>query len=206
LFLLFSFPLPDPSFVVPLLAAGGAELSPIGFDEEAMTVPNPAETDVAEPDVQQQQQQLQDGDIAHAALANADLAGLLAAITTSGAGLTWIMRPITAYRIAATIGGTAAMDIPRSLFGVPMVLSLNSPQQIMLVDANCILFSDDNGFDIDTTEQASLQMSDSPTDPATASTVFESLWPKNLWAVKITRWIAYQRAQTGSVAYMTVAY
>jgi hypothetical protein len=122
------------------------------------------------------------------------------------AGLTWVMRPITAYRFAATIGGTAAMDIPRSLFGVPMVLSLNSPQQITLVDANAILYSDDGGFDIDTTEQASLQMNDAPTDPAVAATVFEPLWQFNLWAVKVTRWLAYLRAQTGSVAYMTVTY
>ena len=140
-----------------------------------------------------------------AAQINADLSAMLALITTAGAGLTWIMRPLTAYKIAATIGGTAAADIPRTLFGIPMILSLNSPAQITLVDANCILFSDDGGFDVDTTEQATLQMDDSPTDPAAASTVFEALWARNLWAVKVTRWLAYLRAQTGSVTYMTVA-
>ena len=55
-----------------------------------------------------------------AAQINADLAGMLAAITTDGGGLTWIMRPMTAYKIAATIGGTAAVDIPRTLFGIPL--------------------------------------------------------------------------------------
>ena len=47
---------------------------------------------------------------------------------------------------------------------------------------------------------------DAPTDPAVAATVFESLWPRNLWAVKVTKWLAYLRAQTGAVSYMTVAY
>jgi hypothetical protein len=49
-------------------------------------------------------------------------------------------------------------------------------------------------------------MDGAPTDPAVAATVFQSLWQNNLWALKVTRWIAYLRAQTGSVAYMTVSY
>jgi hypothetical protein len=49
-------------------------------------------------------------------------------------------------------------------------------------------------------------MDGAPTDPAVASTVFTSLWQNNLWAVKVTRWIAYLPAQTGSVSFMTVTY
>ena len=93
-----------------------------------------------------------------AAQINTDLAAMLAAITTSGAGLTWVMKPMTAYKIAATIGGTAAVDVPRTLFGIPLVLSLNSPQQIALIDASCLLYSDDGEIDISTTDQASLQL------------------------------------------------
>jgi hypothetical protein len=120
--------------------------------------------------------------------------------------LTWIMRPLTAFKIAATIGGTAAVDIPRTLFGIPLILSLNSPAQITLIDANCILYSDDDGVDVDTSEQALLQVNDAPTDPPVAGTVYQSLYQHNLWAVKVTRWISYLRAQTGSVTYMTVSY
>jgi hypothetical protein len=136
---------------------------------------------------------------------NADLAGLLAAVTTPGP-LVWIMKPTTAYRIAATIGGTAAVNVPHTLFGIPLVLSANSLAQVTLLDPAQILYSDDGRIEIDSTEQASLQMNDTPTDPAVAATVFTSLWQNNLWAVKVTRWIAYLRAQTGSVAYMMVAY
>ncbi len=53
------------------------------------------------------------------------------------------MRPLTAYKIAATIGGTAAANIPLTLFGIPLVLSANSPQQVTLVDTPHILYSDD---------------------------------------------------------------
>ena len=37
-------------------------------------------------------------------------------------------------------------------------------------------------------------MNDTPTDPAVAATVFTSLWQNNLWAVKVSRWLAYLRA------------
>lgn len=143
---------------------------------------------------------------ATAAAINADLAGLLAAITTGGAGLVWIMRPLTAYKIAATIGGTAAADIPRTLFGIPLVLSANSPQQITLVDAAHILYSDDGGFELSISDKAALQMDSAPTDPAVAATVFVSLFQRNLWGVRVTRWLAYLRAQSGAVAWMTVTY
>ena len=57
----------------------------------------------------------------------------------------WIMRPGTAARIAATIGGTAAVNVPRTLFGIPLILSANSPAQITLLDPSQILYSDDGG-------------------------------------------------------------
>ena len=141
-----------------------------------------------------------------AAQINADLAGMLAAITTDGGGLVWIMKPSTAYRIAATIGGTAAADIPRTLFGIPMVLSINSPAQITLVDAAHILYSDSGGIDISISTQAAIQLDQVPTDPPVAATVIESLFPRNLFGIRVTRWLAYLRAQSGAVTYMTVAY
>jgi HK97 family phage major capsid protein len=141
-----------------------------------------------------------------AAQINADLSAMLALITTNGSGLVWIMRPLTAYKIAATIGGTAAVDIPRTLFGIPLILSINSPAQITLVDANCILYSDTGGVDVDISTHAAIQMDSVPTDPPVAATVIESLWQRNLFGVRVARWLAYLRAQTGAVTYMTVAY
>ena len=79
-----------------------------------------------------------------AAAIQADLAAMVAAITTAGGGLTWIMRRKT----AATIGGAlgAASGLPGNLSGVPIVLSDNSPAQITLVDMAAILYADDGQF------------------------------------------------------------
>jgi HK97 family phage major capsid protein len=136
-----------------------------------------------------------------------DLGSLLAAITTSGGGLVWIMRPLTAYNIAAKFAAAGmTTDIPRSLLGIPLVLSANSPQQVTLVDASHVLYSDSGAIDVDASEQAALQLDSAPANPTVAGTVIESLWPRNLWAVKVIRWLAYLRAQSGAVAYMTVTY
>jgi HK97 family phage major capsid protein len=136
-----------------------------------------------------------------------DLGSLLAAITTSGGGLVWIMRPITAYNIAAKFAAAGmSTDIPRTLLGIPLILSVNTPQQITLVDAANILYSDDGGFDVSISTQALLEMNDAPAEPTAASTVMTSLFQRNLWGVRVTRWLAYLRAQSGAVAYMTVTY
>lgn len=140
-----------------------------------------------------------------AAQITADLVGLLAAITTTGASLVWIMRPLTAARIASTLG-IAATGLPASLFGLPVVLSANSPQQITLVDAAQILYSDDGGFDVSISTEAAIEMDSVASDPPVAATVITSLYQRNLFGVRVLRWLAYLRAQTGAVAYMTVTY
>jgi hypothetical protein len=49
-------------------------------------------------------------------------------------------------------------------------------------------------------------MNDAPAEPTAASTVITSLFQRNLFGVRVTRWLAYLRAQTGSVVCMTTAY
>jgi ribosomal protein S20 len=141
-----------------------------------------------------------------AAAINADLAGCSRPLQPAAPVWCGSCVPPTAYKIAATIGGTAAADVPRTLFGIPLVLSANSPQQVTLIDASHVLYSDDGAIELDTTDEATIQMDSAPTDPAVAATVFQSLWDRNLCAVRATRWVAWLRAQTGAVAYMTVAY
>jgi HK97 family phage major capsid protein len=140
-----------------------------------------------------------------AAAIAADLGSMLAAISTAGGGLCWIARPTTAARIAAALG-TAAADMPRTLFSLPMILSKTSPQQVTLVDANEIAFSDDGEVDVTTTDQAVVEMSDTPTSPPTAATVLQSLWELNLFGVRVVRALAYQPVRPGCVAYMVTTY
>lgn len=145
----------------------------------------------------------------------ADLGSMVAAITTSGTGLVWIMRRTTAARIALALGA-AASDIPRTLLGIPLVLSSTSPAQITLVDTGEIAFAEDeNGLDIEVAEQASLQMDDAPTNaglsPGSPSdepiaTEVLNLWQTGLVGVKVERRINWEVARSGAVAYMTVSY
>lgn len=144
-----------------------------------------------------------------AAAITTDLNTMLSNITTAGSGLVWIARPVTAARVAATLG-TGAADVPNSLFGIPMLLSLNSPQQITLVDASTILYSDSGAIDIATTDQASLLMDSAPGSVVQGAVgsapVHTALWQNDLFGVRVSRWVSYQRARDGGVVSMTVTY
>jgi HK97 family phage major capsid protein len=139
-----------------------------------------------------------------AAQISADLSAMLAAITTPGSGLTWIMRKKTMATIAGALG--VASGLPQTLYGLPVVVSDNSPAQITLADASQLLYSDSGTIELDTSEEAALQMDGAPVDPPVAATVMTSLWQLDLWAVRAVKWIAYLRARSGSVSYMVVTY
>ena len=83
----------------------------------------------------------------------------------------------------ARLVGPRRPDFPRICSG-SLLRQINSPQQVTLMDAAHVLYSDEGGIEIDTTDQATIQMDSAPTDPAVAATVFTSLWDNNLWAVK----------------------
>jgi len=139
-----------------------------------------------------------------AAQISADLAAMLAAITTPGNGLTWIMRKKTMATIAAALGTTSGL--PATLYGLPVIVSDNSPAQITLVDGQGIIYSDSGQFDIGVSKAATLQLDTAPTDPPVAATVMTSLWQSNCVGVRALRWLSWKRIETGSVVYMTVTY
>jgi HK97 family phage major capsid protein len=139
-----------------------------------------------------------------AAQITTDLSGMMAAMTTPGPYV-WIMKPTTMYKIAATLGSSVT-GLPRTLFGIPVIASVNSPAQITLLDPAAILYSDSGQFDVETSTEAALQFNTAPAEPTTASTVFQSLFQANLIAIKALRWLAWLRPASGSVVYMTVSY
>lgn len=141
---------------------------------------------------------------ATAAAIATDLGAMLAAITTAGSGLTWIMRPTTMAHVAAALG--AASDLPRSLYGLPAILSSNSPAQITLVDTSAILLADDGAFDVSLSKSATVEMNNAPTGPPVAATVMTSFFQNNLVGIRALRWISWLRAADVSVSYMVVAY
>jgi Phage capsid family len=53
---------------------------------------------------------------------------------------------------------------------------------------------------LDLAEEANVQLSDTPDDPATASTVPVSLWEQNLIAIRAQRFAGWQRLRTSAIA------
>ena len=90
----------------------------------------------------------------------ADLAGMLAAVTTPGP-LVWIMKPKTMYRIALVLGSQAA-GLPATLFGIPVIASVNSPAQMTLLDPSAMIYSDSGQFDLDVSTKRAVQLDTAP--------------------------------------------
>jgi HK97 family phage major capsid protein len=140
-----------------------------------------------------------------AATIAADLASMLGSVTSPGP-LTWVMRPKTMYYIALTLGSQAA-GLPNTLFGVPVLASINSPAQIALIDPQAMLFSDSGRFDLDVSREALVQLDTAPTAVPTAVTVYENFYQKNIVGVKALRWLAWLNpSPTTTASFMTVAY
>ena len=141
-----------------------------------------------------------------------DLLAMLAVLTAAGDPFTapfWIMRSTTAVALASTYNTAGILAFPDiranggTLLGIPVICSASSPAQITLLDASQLLLSDDGNASIERSTNASVQMDTAPSSGAQAST---SVWQAGLFALKVQREIAWQRAQAGSVAWMSVAY
>jgi HK97 family phage major capsid protein len=95
-----------------------------------------------------------------------DLASMLAAITTSGAGLTWILSPLDLAFIAANVN---APDVPRTLLGLPVILAPQAPShQVTLADLSEVVYAA-LPLAIDLSRASSLEMDDAPTQTAGAA-------------------------------------
>ena len=87
--------------------------------------------------------------------------------------------------------------------GCPVVVSNNVSTRVILVHAPSIFFADEGGVRIDVSREASVQMDSAPTDTVDATTVYLSLWQRNLVGLKAERFITWIRARTAAVAYLT---
>jgi HK97 family phage major capsid protein len=140
---------------------------------------------------------------ATAAAITTDLNAMLAAITTTGGDLVWVMRPKTAAYIAGALG--MMTGLPSALFGLPVVASSNSPQQVTLLDGRAILYADDGGIEIDLSQNMTVQMDTAPITPD-ATVVPMSAWQLNVIGIRAVRYIGWLRAVSGSVSYMITTY
>jgi HK97 family phage major capsid protein len=130
------------------------------------------------------------------------------------ANFVWLMNPAIALDLSLL---STSQDLPAfpnitaqggSFLGYPVVTSNNvvlsgSPTEsfVVLLDPTNIMLADDGGVSIDMSTEASLQMSDAPSDPAT-STV--NLWQSNMVALRAERFINWRRRRETAVQVITM--
>jgi len=135
------------------------------------------------------------------------------AANQSLSGAAWIMTETQALALSLMQNALGQPEFPAmsitggTLFGLPVVASENVPAEggspsgnrIILVKQSDILLADDGQTIVDVSREASLQMNSTPDDPATASTVYVSLWQNNLVGLRAERFINWKRRRTESV-------
>ena len=152
-----------------------------------------------------------DGTLLSAAAATANSpAGILAGVTVSASiaatisafftarpnalAPTWITSP-------ANVGTLAALDpqnVPTRFKGYPLVLSPSAGANLILLDPPVLAVAD-GGLELDTSDQAIVQMDDAPA-AASATTVYVSLWQDNLTGIRVERTVNW-KAAAGSVQF-----
>lgn len=124
----------------------------------------------------------------------------------------WIMHPRTALALSMKRNNQDQFAFPGitatggTFFGMPVITSsaaasAGSPGEalVVLLDPSEILLADDGGIAIDMSQEASLQMSDTPTGGAAS---LMSLWQNNMAALRAERFINWRRRRDNAVQVM----
>lgn len=152
-----------------------------------------------------------------AAAVRSDIAALVRAFKAAGNKVTsgvLIMDSNTALSLSLMqnpLGQAEFTGLSQSggvLFGMPVIVSDYVPTDsaggmVVLVNAREIYVGDDGGFQVDYSDQASLQMDDNPDNPTTATTVLVSLWQRNLAGFRAERTINWMKGKASSVQYLS---
>ncbi len=131
-------------------------------------------------------------------------------------GAAWVTTPGLAMAIGMMLNPLGQPEFPGvgatggTFMGLPMVVSESVPSDtagtlLVLIKQSEILLADDGGVAIDVSREASLQMNSTPDNPATAATVFTSLWQQNLVGIRAERWITWAKRRPQAVAVITGA-
>lgn len=137
-----------------------------------------------------------------------DLRNALMAVESDDASqLFLLMSSDNAKAIALLDGGTLLQNFGvngGSLAGMRVAITDAASTNLILVDANQL--AADRGLLLPSqTNQATLQFSDLPDSPQTASSVVINLWQNNLQAVRLERFFAVERLRLGAVAVISNA-
>lgn len=149
-----------------------------------------------------------------AAAAKLDLAGRVAVFTAANIpleGSVWLMSDSNAFGLSISLNALGQPLFPGmtpqggTLLGMPVVVSNSLSTRVVLVHAPSILYADEGGVRIDVSREASVQMDSAPTDTVDATTVYLSLWQRNLVGLRAERMITWIRARSAAVTYLTAA-
>lgn len=98
-----------------------------------------------------------------------------------------------------------------TLEGIPVIVSQyaasvqdggSAGSLVILVNADEVYLSEDAGVDIAVSREASIQMNDAPDNPATASTVFTSMFQTNQLAIRSELYINWQKRRAQAAAWL----
>ena len=88
--------------------------------------------------------------------------------------------------------------MPTQFKGYPLVVSPSAGANLILLDPPVLAVADD-GLEFDITDQAMVEMNDAAA-PATAATLYTSLWQDNLVGIRVERFVNW-KAAAGSVQF-----
>ena len=127
----------------------------------------------------------------------------------------YIMSATTALALSLMTNALGQPEFPGitmqggTLLGIPVIVSEHLANNggssggiVALVNANDIYFSDEGGFQVDQSKEASVQMDDAPDNPTSASTVLVSLWQRNLVGFRAERTVNWARRRSASVSWL----
>jgi HK97 family phage prohead protease len=126
----------------------------------------------------------------------------------------FIMTSACAQALAMMVNPLGQPEFPSmgatggTVYGMPVIVSDYVPSAtVVLVNATDVFLADDGDVSVDTSMEASLEMSDAPAHDASTPTgaSLVSLWQTNSVGVKAERIINWVRGRTQSVAYLTSA-
>lgn len=125
----------------------------------------------------------------------------------------WIMSSTTALSLSLMQNPLGQAEFPGigmnggTLFGLPVITSEylvgdSSGGIVALVNAQDIYYADTGAIDLSMSTEASLQMSDTPDNPTTASTVLVSLWQRNMIGWRSELGVNWARRRPSAVAWL----
>ena len=139
-----------------------------------------------------------------AAQIETDIKSLVQAISVEFRAPKFVMSPANAIFLAglrdtngARVFGSVSA-VGGDLFGIPVITSSNATDKIILIDTSYLLVADDGVAKIDTSVNASIDLSGG-NNPSF------STYQKNAVAIRAERWVSWAMAEVGAVSFISGA-